>query len=96
MPPIPCAIRSRGEFAHDAPALIAFEIHLDRAFSAIGRVEVGGADVVSIRPFDEGRAPTARIVARSGALNLDHVGAQVSQHLPGPGPGEDAGQFKDA
>src|SRR5262249_11791667 len=89
-------IRSRGELAHDAAAFLAFEIHLDRALSAIGRVKIGGADVIFIRPFDERRAPTARIVARSGALDLDYVGTQIGQHLPGPGPRKDAGEFKDA
>ena len=89
-------VRTRGQLAHDAPAFLAFEIHFDRALSAIGRVKIGGADMVSVGSLDERRPPAACIVARSRALDLDHVGAQVGQHLPSPGPGKDAGQFKDA
>ena len=52
--------------------------------------------MVTVGAFDERRTPTARIVARSLALDLDHVGAEIGQHLSGPGTGEDAGKFENA
>jgi hypothetical protein len=30
------------------------------------------------------------------ALDLDYIGAEIGQNLSGPGPGQDAGKFKDA
>ena len=45
---------------------------------------------------DEGRAPFAGVVAAVGALDLDDVGAEIGEQLPGPGPGKDAGEFDDA
>ena len=44
----------------------------------------------------EGRSPAARVVAGAGALDLDHVGAEIGQDLPRPGAGENAGEFEHA
>ena len=52
--------------------------------------------MVAVGAFHKGRTPAARIVAGAFALDLDDVGAQIGQHLPRPGPGQDAGKFKDA
>ena len=45
---------------------------------------------------DERRAPAAGVVAGARALDLDHVGAEVGQDLPGPRPGQDAGELQHA
>ena len=36
----------------------------------------------------------ARVVAGARALDLDHIGSQVGQHLRAPGAGKHAGQVK--
>ncbi len=43
-----------------------------------------------------GRAPVAGIVAGAGALDLDHLSAEITENLPTPGPGEHAGQVENA
>jgi hypothetical protein len=52
--------------------------------------------MVAVGAFHEGRAPAAGIVAGALALDLDDVGAEIGEHLSGPGTGEDAGKFKNA
>ena len=52
--------------------------------------------MVAVGAFDERRPPAAGIVARALALDLDHIGAEVGQHLPGPGTSQNAGEFEDA
>ena len=89
-------VRARRELSHDAPALLGFEIELDRALAAIGGVEIGGAEMAAVSRFDEGRTPAARIVAGAFALDLDDVGAEVGEHLPGPGARQDAGELDHA
>ena len=81
---------------HDAPSVLAVEIHFDRALAAIGGVEIGRADLFAVGALHKGRAPFAGIVAGALALHLDDVGAEVGQHLTRPGPGQDAGKFEDA
>jgi hypothetical protein len=49
-----------------------------------------------VRRLDEGRPPAPRVVARALALDLDDVGAEIGENLPGPGPRQDAGQFEHA
>ncbi len=46
--------------------------------------------------LDERRPPDAGIVAGPCALDLDDVGAEVGENLPGPGPRQDAGKFEHA
>src|SRR5262249_8440763 len=89
-------IGARSELAHDAPTLIAFEVHFDGAFAAISGMKIGRPDMVTIRAFDKRRTPAAGIVARALTLNLDHVGAEIGQHLPGPGTGKNTGKFKNS
>ena len=36
------------------------------------------------------------VVAFARALDLDDVGAEIGEQLPGPGAGENAGEFEDA
>ena len=52
--------------------------------------------MITVGAFNERRTPSARIVAGAFTLDLDDVGAEIGQHLSGPGPGQDAGKFKDA
>ena len=52
--------------------------------------------MTTVGALNEGRPPSARIVAGTFALDLDHIGAEIGQYLSGPGPGQDAGKFKDA
>ena len=42
------------------------------------------------------RAPGAGIVARTLALDLDHVGAEIGQDLAGPRPRQNAGKLEHA
>jgi hypothetical protein len=45
---------------------------------------------------NERRPPAAGVVARAGALDLDHVGAEIGENLPGPWTRQDAGKLKHA
>ena len=87
-------VRARGQLAHDAPALIALEVHLDRALAAVGRMKIGRANMVAVGAFDEGRAPAAGIVARALALDLDDVGAEIGEHLSRPRDRPGCGQVR--
>ena len=44
----------------------------------------------------EGRTPGAGVVARALAFELDHIGAEIGQDLPGPGTSQDPGKLQDA
>jgi hypothetical protein len=68
----------------------------DGALVAVASGEVGGVGgVVAVRVLKEGRAPVAGVVPRTGALDLDHIGPQVGQHLGAPGAGEYAREVED-
>ncbi len=84
------------QLADDAAAFVALEIQFDRALAAVGSMEIGRAQIAAIGGFHERRAPAAGIVAGALALDLDDVGAQVGQGLPGPGTGQNTGEFEDA
>ncbi|VXC45003.1 conserved hypothetical protein [Sphingomonas sp. AX6] len=70
---------------------------IDRAarFPAIGRMEIGGVEIVAVRIVEEGRPPVTRVVACAGTFDLDDLGTEIGQELPAPWPGEDAGEFDD-
>jgi hypothetical protein len=89
-------VRARGKLAHDAAALLALEVELDRSLAAVGGVEIGSAEVAAAGGGDERRSPAAGVVAGALALDLDHIGAEVGQDLPGPRPGQDAGELQHA
>ena len=59
-------------------------------------MEIGGAEIAAVGGFHEGRAPAAGVVAGALALDLDDVGTEIGQGLPGPGTGQNAGEFEDA
>ena len=84
------------ELSHGLSALGRREIERDGALAAIAGVVIGGRQVFPVVPFHEGRPPFAGIVAALRVLHLDDVGAEVGQHLPGPGTGKDAGKLDDA
>ena len=52
--------------------------------------------MLAVGAFHEWRPPAAGVVADTLALDFDHVGTKVGQHLPRPGSGQNAGQFEDA
>jgi hypothetical protein len=52
--------------------------------------------MIAVGALNERRPPSARVVAGAFALDLDYIGAEIGQDLSGPGPGQDAGKFKDA
>src|SRR5262249_35123478 len=89
-------VRAGGELAHDPPALVAFEVQLDRALAAVGGVEVGGPEMLPVGAFDERWTPAARIVAGALALDLDDVGPEIGQALSGPGTGKNTGKLEHA
>ena len=68
-------------------------------FAIRGSAEVGGdAELVAIDAEEiralaariEGRSPPARLVARAGALDLDDVGAKITEHHRRERSGEDS------
>ena len=46
--------------------------------------------------LDEGRSPGAGIVATFGVFHLDHIGAEIGQHLARPGARKHAGELNHA
>ncbi len=89
-------IGRRDQLAHRLRALRRGEIHGDRALAAIGGMVIGGRQVLAVMAHDEGRTPFAGVVTAVGVLDLDDVRAEIGEHLPAPGPGEDAGKFNHA
>ncbi len=75
--------------------VLGLEIDRDRAFAAIAGMVVGGRELVAVGALDERRAPAARVVARAGALDLDHVGAEIGEDLPRPGAGQNARELEN-
>src|SRR4029079_13323937 len=64
-----------------------------RFFAAIAAEEIGRDPFVTLAvPW---RTPKARVVARSGALDLDYLGSQVGEQLCAPGPGKHAAEVED-
>ena len=51
--------------------------------------------MAAVFAFDKRRAPATRVVAGALAFHLDHVGAEIGQHLPGPGACQDARQLEN-
>ena len=82
-------IALRHQLADDALALGPGEVDGQRLLVAVGGQVIGGLrGVLAVLILEIGRAPVAGIVARAGALDLDHLGAEVAENLPAPGPGE--------
>src|SRR5262249_23638761 len=89
-------VRACRQLLDDAPAVLTLEIELDRPFAAVGGVEIGGAEMAAVGRLDEGRPPAPGVVPRPLALDLDHVGPEIGENLPGPRPRQDAGKLEHA
>ena len=70
----------------DRPALLA----------AVAGVEIGGVAIFALGIVEEGRPPMPGVVAFARTLDLHHLGAQIGEQLPAPGPGEDPRQLDDS
>ncbi len=87
----------RGQFADDPLAFGRSDIDGDRALVAVCREVVGGfARVGAFRCFQVRRPPVAGVVADFGSFDLDDVGAEISERLRAPGPGEHACEIQHA
>ncbi len=69
------------------------EVEGDRLLVAVAGEEVGRLDRLGVA--HEGRTPAAGVVPGAGRLDLDHPGAEVTEHHPGVRPGEGAGEVDD-
>ena len=85
-----------GELLDDAPPLFAVEIKLDRPLAAIGAVEIGGVEVTAVGAGHERRPPGPGVVADALAFDLDHVGAEIGEDLPGPRTRQNTGKLEHA
>ena len=88
-------IRMSGETANERLAFGGLEIDGDRALAAVAGMEIARRTRFSVGACDEGRPPAAGIVAALRALDLHHIGAEIRQELPHPGPGKDPGKLED-
>ena len=84
-----------GEAAQDRSALGRGDVNGERALVAVDRTEIGGpcgrvGICIAGHLVDEGRAPATCVVAGARTLDLDDIGAKVTQHLGGPGAGKDS------
>src|SRR5207302_1670047 len=86
-------VRLRRHSADDLLPLGAGDVDGDRPLPAVGADEVGGLAALLAEP---GRAPPARVVARAGPLDLDHLRSEVGEHLGRPRSCQDAAQIEDA
>ena len=80
--------------ANGVATVFGAEIDHGGALAAITGVEIGRA-CFPVLTFDEGRSPFAGIIAVR-AFDLEHIGAKIGQGLPGPGSGQNTGQFENA
>ncbi len=87
-------VGTAGERADDGASLLGAEVDGDRALAAIGGVEIGGIGA-AVGVLDEGRPPCPRVVA-GGRFDLDHLGAEIGEHLPRPRPGQHTGELEHA
>jgi len=83
-------VRAGGEAADRIDSFLHLEIRRDRALVPVERQVVGG-----VVPH-EGRSPVAGVVAVFGALDLDDVGAKVTQDLGRERSGEHPRKVQDA
>ena len=90
-------IEARRERAHERLSLGRRDIHRDRLLAAIRRGEIGRIARLATRAVLDPRRPeSARVVAALWPLDLDDLGAQIGQILPGPRAREHARQIQDA
>ncbi len=82
-------VAAADEFEHGLAPLVAAQVEHDRLLVAVDRA-VEHRGVAGFEP------PVAQFVAGAGAFDLDHLGAEITEDLPGPGSGEHARQIEDA
>ena len=82
----------RDQLLRDRLALGLRDIQRDRALVAVHADEIGAL----LRARHVGRGEAAGVVAGAGALDLDHVGAEIGQHLRAGRPGQHARQVEHA
>ena len=80
----------RNQLARDRLAFRSRDVERDRALVAIDADEIGA--LLSAR--HGGRSETAGVVAAARLLDLDHIGAQITEHLRAGRPGQDARQVE--
>ena len=97
----PCSSPARCRPARPARATMRWPSGLsrldgDRALAAVDGEVVAGLAWCPCRraSFRNGGPQRAGVVAGAGALDLDHVGAEVGEDLAGPGRGQDAAQVE--
>jgi len=85
------------QLAQQGLAFAARDVDRERALAAVGRQVIGRfLRIVALRIPGIWRTPGAGVVAGAGALDLDHVGAEVGQVLRAPGAGQHARQVEHA
>lgn len=67
--------------------ILVAEVGDYRTFAAVAAVKIGGIAAAAIGALDERRSPLAGVIP-SRRFDLDHVGAEVGQHLADPGSGK--------
>ena len=90
----------RDQFAKDRRALRRSDVDGKRSLVAVDGREIcrsggGVARGIAGHRIHKGRSPAARIIAGSGPLDLDNVGAEIAKHLRGPGAGQNPRQIKN-
>ena len=85
-------IRIGQEFLDLRLTFLSPEIHSDRGFAPVRRVEIGGGNILIAS--DEGRAPLTGVIPRR-AFHFDHLTSEVRECLTGPRAGQNTRQFDD-
>src|SRR6266480_605655 len=87
----------RRELARDTLAFGLRDVERHRLLAAVHRKEIRRfARLPAVLVLEEGGAPTARVVARPGTLDLEHFRSEVGEILRCPGPGENAREIENA
>ena len=86
----------RRQLPHDLLAFRRFEVGNHAALAAIAGMIIARPKIRAVGALDERRAPGARVIAGLRAFDLDDVGAEIGEQLPGPGAGENASKFENA
>ena len=68
----------------------------DRTLVAVCCGVIGRIALTAVLVGHEGRPPDAGVVAVARLLDLDDIGAEITQQLPGPGTGKDPAQIQNA
>ena len=85
------------QFADQRLAFGLGDVTGHRSLVAVGAQIVGGLrGVLTLGVFQKGGAPSAGVVARAGALDLDDIGPQIGQGLGTPGARQNAGEVENA